>query len=342
MNRGSGIRALSLAVSQQAPAALVSARAAAAASSVARPHAGAATASALASTFPSSSALGGRHARQWRRSVFTPPPVLCGNAQQWRRSLCTPAAPPAPPAPPPRANEDPDKPWELDLEQAVGIGEAVLMYMENGIPGKELDKIFREARGEVVTVRLRRMLGVFLSTQIHVLAPFGFNATQESLEAYAKSQMAMAQHADKDSPLAEDLKRLGQDTWAIMLRRAFRLTHVPPLEIDQVRYAASKVSSNLQDPTFLASIDELYKSELRTMAAAGKTEEAVDKLQAAMLPCYFDVLREMAVSGLEPTDLGYVALQTHINQNMGDQVVNNSITSGIMAVNMKAPLQQGP
>jgi hypothetical protein len=107
-----------------------------------------------------------------------------------------------------------------------------------------------------------------------------------------------------------------------------------------MRYAASRVSSNMQNPAFLGAVKEMYDNELKPLVASGRVDEAHDKLQQKMVECFHDVVKTM--SGLpEDPDDGFIVLQTAFNINMADPEIQNWIISGFSAVHRRAPLQLG-
>lgn len=231
-----------------------------------------------------------------------------------------------------------EPPKEVTLNQAIAVGETVLMYLEQALPGKQLDQLYKEKSKSSVVTRMRKMLGLYIGTQLYVLGPFGFQGSQEGLEQFARLQMQMLQGKSPEMDEVQELRKLSSETWSIMVQRAFGIKVIPELTQDQVRFAASRVSSNLQDPTFLKMVEDTFKNEIQPLAAAGKQEEAIDKLQEAMIPCYINVLQTMNVESLPPTDEGYVLLQVCMNQNMGDPAVAQAIMSGFGAVQARAPI----
>ncbi|GBG29662.1 Hypothetical Protein FCC1311_058832 [Hondaea fermentalgiana] len=229
-------------------------------------------------------------------------------------------------------------PTSLSVNQAIAISETVLMYMELGLPGDQLDEILKERSSSMVVTRLRKMLSVYIGTQLYVLGPFGFAGDQQSIEHFARLQMQTLQGMDPNCDEIKELQKLSAETWNVLVKRSFGIKDIPELTQDQIRFAATRVSANLQDPTFLKMIEDLYNTEIKTLVAEGKQDLAVDKLQDALVPCYINVLQAMNVDSLPATDEGYVLLQVCMNQNMADPAIAQAIMSGFSAVQARAPV----
>uniref|UniRef100_A0A7S2RZL4 Protein C10 n=1 Tax=Mucochytrium quahogii TaxID=96639 RepID=A0A7S2RZL4_9STRA len=228
----------------------------------------------------------------------------------------------------------------VTAEQAVGVAETILMYLECGIPGEELDKI-RAAEDELISTRVRKMLSIFVSTQLHVIVPFGFEGTQQAIEEYGVAQHQTLQGMKPDDPLIEELKKVMIETWTVMLHRAFGIESLPQMTLDQVRQAAAMLGSRFQDPEFLEKVGQKYSSELRSLVESKDMDKAHDELQMMIVPLYLSVIEEMKLDGMAADELGFVQLQTVINQNMSDQIIAQNIQAGFMSIAAKAPLQQG-
>jgi hypothetical protein len=290
--------------------------------------------------------------------------LVRGGVAPWSRALSGGAAWPPPPPPRPQQQQQQQQlkplrptlggpapepvaglPEPLELQDALGISESVLMYLRKGRPGAELDKVLKAKGNELVATRLRKTLGIYVSAQLYVVVPLGFDPTPDGLQQFALAQQEMVQRigtepAEYQTALLNELQNMNKEQWSLMLHRAFGINEVPEMPIEQLRYAASRVSSNMQNPAFLGAVKDMYENELKELAASGKVDEAHDKLQQKMVECFRDVVKTMSGFPEDPDD-GFIVLQTAFNINMSDPEIQNWVISGFSAVHRRAPLQLG-
>mmetsp|Transcript_8636 Transcript_8636/g.9838 ORF Transcript_8636/g.9838 Transcript_8636/m.9838 type:complete len:311 (-) Transcript_8636:358-1290(-) len=226
----------------------------------------------------------------------------------------------------------------ITLEQAIGTVETVLLYMEYGTAGQELDAIFAN-KSKSVGERHREMMLIFVKTQLHVIVPFGFSADEKGIQDFQGALMKLMQTVDPESTAVKDLKTASEDTMHVMLKRAFGIDHLPSLTIPQVQNLTSRISSYMQEPSFLEMAEKLYKERMAETSDPMKQQQIKVALQDELLvPCYLEVLRQANIEHFEPDDNGYVKLQTVIALNAGDPVVAQNVSAALVAFNSRVPI----
>jgi len=229
---------------------------------------------------------------------------------------------------------------KITMEQAIGTAETVLLYMETGTPGKELDALLTD-KSKSVGERHREMMLVFIKTQLHVIVPFGFSGDERGIQDFQGALMNLMQTVDLNGLDVQDLQKASEETMQVMLKRAFGIERMPSLELSRVQNLSARLAAKMQEPAFLDMAENLYKSRMAEIGSSDqfKQQQAKVALQDELLvPCYLDVLREANIPDFEPDDNGYVKLQTVVSLNAGDPVVSQNVSAALVAFNSRVPI----
>lgn len=163
------------------------------------------------------------------------------------------------PLPPddPQASFEPKPPKQLNLEIAEGIQSANSLILKYGI-GQQRLQLLSESEDELVS-KWQRMMEIYLGAQLHVIASLGYETNESGIMQYSQQ---LAQFIEKCDPDTQDkFRRVGRDTWRVMLSTAFDLDEKmleekcgSEMSIVDARNTVHKVASKLMEPTILEAV----------------------------------------------------------------------------------------
>eukprot|EP00924_Labyrinthula_sp_SR-Ha-C_P000770 augustus_masked-scaffold_7-processed-gene-3.4-mRNA-1 protein AED:1.00 eAED:1.00 QI:0/0/0/0/1/1/3/0/1344 len=236
----------------------------------------------------------------------------------------------------------------MSLPIAVGVAETTLLYLKHGQANSELQQI--KSDNGTVGSRYRAMMDIYLRTQLHVILPFGFHkngvASPESLQEFSQSLIQMVTEMQRSGNVdaiddLTDLQNISQEITRTLTSRAFGISEMPIVDLETLRGLSAKLSANLQDKDFLEQADSFGKTIPKPVTESNR-QDVADKVgefqDNYIVPCYLSVISPGEVKGLNKDDEGYVILQTLFTENIGDPVISQNITAGLMALSTRVPI----
>lgn len=223
-------------------------------------------------------------------------------------------------------------PAKLTFEMAEGIADATQFYVRYGVSNQRLRELAKETEVPAV-VRWQKMMEVYLTTQVHVIAGLGYPANEEGLAKYAGDLADCIQQADET--LRDLFTSIRRDTWRELVATAFEIDMdaIPSLSIVDARNIMHKVASKMQEPKILLEVQQ----------ATAKVEENEEDPQIAVLQKHqilqaiiFDhvylsgnpsIVEE---AGFGPAETGYAKLQCAMSDHEGDPLINQYIASAMI------------
>jgi hypothetical protein len=148
---------------------------------------------------------------------------------------------------------EPKPPDKLTLEMVEGISDCTRFFVNYGITNARLKALAQQTDMPAV-VKWQKMMELFLSTQIHVLAGLGYSADEKGLTKYSHDLADCLQNMEEE--MRQIFIELRRDTWRDLVATAFDLQpdQFKTLSIVDARNAMHKVSSKMMDPAVLEEI----------------------------------------------------------------------------------------
>jgi hypothetical protein len=143
-------------------------------------------------------------------------------------------------------------PNQLTAEMAQGIADITHFYVQHGLSNRRLKAL---AKKDVSVVeKWQKMMEIFLTTQVHVIAGMGYGASEQGLTQYAKDLASCLSSVDIEA--SEELRDIRRDTWRTLVATSFdlELEEIPTLSIVDARNLMHKVSSKMIEPDILLEI----------------------------------------------------------------------------------------
>jgi hypothetical protein len=142
----------------------------------------------------------------------------------------------------------------LTADMAHGIAEATHFYIRHGLSNRRLQALSQRTDLPVVE-QWQKMMEIFLTTQVHVLAGMGYGASEQGLTQYAQDLAACLSEADDET--SEELRDVRRETWRELVSACFdlELHEIPTLSIVDARNLMHKVSSKMVEPQILQEIE---------------------------------------------------------------------------------------
>ena len=91
----------------------------------------------------------------------------------------------------------PTPPDKLTVEMAEGISDSTQFYVRHGVSKQRLMALSKETDMPAV-VKWQKMMEIFLTTQVHVIAGLGYTSDEEGLTKYAQDLALCLQDTDDD------------------------------------------------------------------------------------------------------------------------------------------------
>jgi len=157
----------------------------------------------------------------------------------------------------PQANFQPKAPSELNIEIAEGIQNANSLILKYGVGSQRLALLATSE--DPLVLKWQRMMEIYLGAQLHVIASLGYETNEQGIMRYTQQ---LAQFIEKCDPATQDsFRRVGRDTWRVMLATAFDLDEEllesvcgEELSIVDARNTVHKVASKLMEPKILETV----------------------------------------------------------------------------------------
>ena len=147
----------------------------------------------------------------------------------------------------------PTPPVKLTVEMAEGITDATHFYVKHGVSSQRLKALTQEKDMPAV-IKWQKMMEIFLTTQVHVIAGLGYAADEQGLTKYAQDLAQCMMEADDD--IRELFTEMRRDTWRDLVSSAFDLDQeqLKTLSIVDARNVMHKVASKMVEPDVLLDI----------------------------------------------------------------------------------------
>lgn len=145
-----------------------------------------------------------------------------------------------------------------------------------------------------IVEKWQRLLLIILPIQLRVIKSYGFQDTQEALSNFLEQFM---QHAENDPSLAE----LNKKKWLFMFEKAFGVTELKEISIEEARSLVRDIVSEMTSDLFLQKID----------AVMGQLKEGASMMdkRTALLTILFPLQISIMVQHGFEGDKGYVQAQ---------------------------------
>jgi hypothetical protein len=215
----------------------------------------------------------------------------------------------------------------LNSEQATACFETVSTYLELSRASEMLKEIRSSSETQSLATRWQRMFDIYLTTQLHVIHPYGYAADQQGLQAFNMNVAQVMQSTGPESDMGKELLEAQKENWDLLLDRAFgvKADKAKAIDIETCRNIASSVAAKIQSDDFTTKLEQKL---------AG-VSDPVQK-QAAVMELMIDVHMELMPSfGLDGEN-GYVCLQSSMMQYSGDQQIMQNMQQAMMHVQSKA------
>lgn len=148
----------------------------------------------------------------------------------------------------------PTPPSKLTVEMAEGISDTTQFYIKHGLSSQRLKLLSRESEMPAV-VKWQKMMEIFLTTQVHVIAGVGYSSDEHGLTKYAQD-LAQCLQNECDDDTREFFTEIRRETWKDLVASAFGLEgdELKTISIVDARNLMHKVSSKMIEPSVLSEI----------------------------------------------------------------------------------------
>ena len=215
----------------------------------------------------------------------------------------------------------------LNSEQATACFETVSTYLELSRASDMLKEIQMSSSSQSLAIRWQRMFDIYLTTQLHVIHPYGYAADQHGLQAFNMNVAQVMQSSGPESEMGKELLEAQKENWDLLLYRAFGVDAeaTTVIDIETCRSIAISVASKIQSDDFTKELEH----------QVGAVSDPMQK-QAAVMELMIAIHMEiMPAFGLEG-EAGYVRLQSSMMQYSNDQQIMQNMQSAMMHVQNKA------
>lgn len=239
----------------------------------------------------------------------------------------------------------PKAPQSLSSEMAEGIVDATQFYVRHGISGQRL-KVLADLELPVVE-KWQKMMEIYLTTQIHVIAGLGYSADESGLNMYARDLAVCIQTSEET--MKQLFTEVRRDTWREVVGTTFHLeaNDIPVLSIVDARNLMHKISSKMIEP------DLLVKIQQKTAKVTGKDDNVLLQGKHKILQ---EVLVQDVYLGGDPSLVeeagfgagpqGYAKLQCAMTDHEGDPLIAEYASSAMVKILRAAGIDveniQGP
>jgi hypothetical protein len=224
-------------------------------------------------------------------------------------------------------------PAQLTTAMAEGIGDATQFYVRHGISNQRLRAMSKDESMPIV-VKWQKMMEVFLTTQVHVIAGLGYSADEQGLTQYANDLANCIKNTD--DTMRDLFTEVRRDTWRELVATCFdlKVEDIKTMDIVEARSLMHKVSSRMIAPEILQKIQN-------KCAKIDDSEDAENEIAMK-----HQVLQDVIVnhvylggspslceeSGFGPGPQGYAKLQCAMSDHEGDPLIAEYATAAMMKI----------
>jgi len=237
-----------------------------------------------------------------------------------------------PPPPPPQQQQRPNAhaPTAVTADMAISITKILKQYITNGLTHKRLLEISQQGEVDIV-FRWQSMMESFLSTQAHILAGFGYDASEAGIGLYGAQMGHLMQSGDLTSAEVEDIQASTRDAWCTVLQKAFNISeeefqnsNVVDMDIVKARDMMHLVSSRIQAPEVLEKM-----ASIKDMEALPEKHTALQKILVhdVYLGGTPSLLQQC---GFETSEKGYVLMQCTLSKHQNDPLIAQYVGGAMM------------
>lgn len=231
------------------------------------------------------------------------------------------------PAPPQQQNAN--APTEVTAEMAISVTNILKQYTKNGLTHKRLLEIAQGGEVDIV-FRWQRMMESFLSTQSHILAGFGYDASEAGIGLYGAQMGQLMQSGELTSAEVEAIQVNTRDAWCSVLQKAFNISEEEfqsnnvDLDIVKARDMMHLVSSRIQAPDILEKMSTIKDVEALTEKHTALQKILVHDVYLGGDPSLLEQC------GFETSEKGYVLLQCAMSKHQNDPLIAQYVGGAMM------------
>ena len=217
----------------------------------------------------------------------------------------------------------------LNAEQATACFETISTYLEFSRASEMLREIQLSKDSQSLALRWQRMFDVYLTTQLHVIHPFGYAADQSGIQAFTMNVAQVQQSLGSETGAGKDLMDAQKDNWEVLIERAFGVRtdddSTEAISLETCRSIAKDVSQRVMSSEFEIAV----KSRVDSISDPQAKQQALMEL---VVDAHFDILPK---HGLEGED-GYVRTQAKMMNFTGDPEIVMAMQSAMQFLQSKA------
>lgn len=237
-------------------------------------------------------------------------------------------------APPGISNE----PCRLTVDALAGISDTVVMYLHHAKVGEELDSLYELP----LATKWRRMTEALIKIQLHVIMPFGYTADVAGMQTFARNVQTLLSSSRSPSELEmlNDLRNSNDETWKIMLSRAFRVANPKWIKPEEARAVSLTVSNCLQSQETLDKASKFGNPPSLSSMSVEARQKAMDEFhEHVSIPCFFNA---MAQRGMKKDDQTFAIVQASLQVlSANDGLIGQNLNAGMSAIAERAALLRG-
>jgi hypothetical protein len=217
----------------------------------------------------------------------------------------------------------------LNAEQATACFETISTYLEFSRASEMLKEIRLSQSSQSLALRWQRMFDIYLTTQLHVIHPFGYAADQSGIQAFTMNVAQVQQSLGQGAGLGKELLEAQKENWELLIERAFGVSMADgateAITLETCRGIAKSVATHVMSPAFEAQVSERVDG----IADPQAKQQALMEL---VVDAHFEILPEHGLEGEE----GYVRAQAKMMNFTGDQEIMTSMHGAMTYLQSKA------
>eukprot|EP00523_Entomoneis_sp_CCMP467_P016042 CAMPEP_0168765314 /NCGR_PEP_ID=MMETSP0725-20121227/258_1 /TAXON_ID=265536 /ORGANISM="Amphiprora sp., Strain CCMP467" /LENGTH=320 /DNA_ID=CAMNT_0008814559 /DNA_START=22 /DNA_END=984 /DNA_ORIENTATION=+ len=240
----------------------------------------------------------------------------------------------------------PQPPSKLTEEMASSISEMTEMYIDCGAANQRL-KFLASQKDMSVVHKWQSMMEIFFSTQLHIVAGFGYQADEKGLVHFAQD-LAAFQQTCKNEDFLLLLKTNRRDTWRSLVSASFELDvkDIPIFSIVDARNHMHKVSARMSSPEVLF---EIQQNVSKIQVPNNNDMEMAMKHQALQEIIVYKVYMDgedgkpglVEEAGCGSGEKGYAAFQCAMADFEGDPLIGEYTQSAMLKMFDAAGINPG-
>eukprot|EP00527_Entomoneis_sp_CCMP2396_P002075 CAMPEP_0198143002 /NCGR_PEP_ID=MMETSP1443-20131203/5646_1 /TAXON_ID=186043 /ORGANISM="Entomoneis sp., Strain CCMP2396" /LENGTH=317 /DNA_ID=CAMNT_0043806139 /DNA_START=98 /DNA_END=1048 /DNA_ORIENTATION=+ len=222
-------------------------------------------------------------------------------------------------------------PKVFTIDMAMAIHDMTQLYIEYGVSKQRLEAL--AAIEMPVVQKWQQMMEIFFTTQLHVVAGFGYSPDEHGLMSYIKDFSQFLEKLDNDEHQIV-MKVTRRETWRSLVATTFKVSvdDIPEMTIVDARNHMHKVTSKMQSPDILMLIQ---KQVSRIVYPENKDQETAMKHQALQ-----DIIVNSVYLGDSPNSIveqakcgsgaeGYAKFQCALGDFEGDPLIGEYTMSAM-------------